>query len=385
MAKTGISYSQQCNENVSQVSMTCQSTCYEFSNSEKRLVNDTQLCGASTSTREATLVKDFTDCTDWATLQSNNTNTCVLGYKNEGNCGFGQSTSQLCSYCNPSNSANGLVSPCCVASNADLSSCGFSLAAAQVSSLPTSSTATSSASRVSSTANTSASRTSTTVSGSAVAGASSSAAASSTAASAAEQSSSAVVGAGGASDNNLAANSGLSGGQIAGIVVGSVIGGLLLLGLVIFLLLLLRKRRRNRSESAHWPIEKNDGFGPQTSPASSGPSSGFAAEKSPAKYDDFGFTSGAVGLAGAGAAGAAAYGASKNDQRRASAGTAYTHRTSMTDTEGRVLVPEFQDLYSTAVITPCVFPRSGGREQLTRHGAQGIKRGSDLCVQSIAA
>ena len=51
-------------------------------------------------TRAETLQKDFVDCTDWTTLATNNSESCVSGEQNgEGNCGYGSSTVQLCSHC----------------------------------------------------------------------------------------------------------------------------------------------------------------------------------------------------------------------------------------------------------------------------------------------
>lgn len=50
-------------------------------------------------TRQVQLLKDFSDCTNWATLATNNTETCVQGSANEDNCGYGSSTAQLCDFC----------------------------------------------------------------------------------------------------------------------------------------------------------------------------------------------------------------------------------------------------------------------------------------------
>ena len=85
--------------------MVCQSTCLDFAASENEIVNNTvgNYCPGPDLTdggRAATLEKDFVDCTNWTTLATNNSETCVSGYDNgEGNCGFGSSTVQLCSYC----------------------------------------------------------------------------------------------------------------------------------------------------------------------------------------------------------------------------------------------------------------------------------------------
>lgn len=90
--------------------MLCQSTCLQYAASASAIVNSTACPGPDTTNggRTTTLLKDYVDCTDWFTLQTNNTQTCIRGQDNEGNCGFGTSTSQLCSYCRGSN-----VDSCC--------------------------------------------------------------------------------------------------------------------------------------------------------------------------------------------------------------------------------------------------------------------------------
>lgn len=82
--------------------MVCQQTCLQYSGSEAELVNDTAICPGGDQTggrRQAQLLKDYTDCTDWFTLATNDTATCVLGDNNENNCGYGASTGQLCNFC----------------------------------------------------------------------------------------------------------------------------------------------------------------------------------------------------------------------------------------------------------------------------------------------
>ena len=86
--------------------MVCQSTCLDYAASERALVNSSIFCpGADTTNggREAQLVKDYTDCTDWTTLTTNSTDTCVSGDSNEPNCGFGSATSLLCTHCSGNN------------------------------------------------------------------------------------------------------------------------------------------------------------------------------------------------------------------------------------------------------------------------------------------
>ncbi|KAH8930121.1 hypothetical protein BT69DRAFT_1315175 [Atractiella rhizophila] len=109
--------------------MTCQSTCYEMSFSELALVNNTNVCPPPAlpgSSREKTLTADFVACTNWTSLQTNNTATCIEGSTNEPNCGFGSAMNQLCSYCNPQNHTV-LVSECCTRSNVDLSQCNYTI------------------------------------------------------------------------------------------------------------------------------------------------------------------------------------------------------------------------------------------------------------------
>lgn len=131
-----ISYTAGCYTNTNVIRrMACQQTCLFFAASENYLVDDPVSCGTTNTVgdyRQGNLTQDFTSCTDWTTLSSNNTDTCVLGQINEPNCGFGRSTTQLCNYCNPQSGA--LVNACCGRDNVDISSCGYTLNAAQISS-----------------------------------------------------------------------------------------------------------------------------------------------------------------------------------------------------------------------------------------------------------
>jgi hypothetical protein len=94
--------------------MVCQNTCLEYSASEHAIVNNSiaNYCPGPDLTngaREAQLLKDFVDCTNWTTLATNSSDTCVSGESNgEGNCGFGSSAIQLCAHCRGSN-----PDPCC--------------------------------------------------------------------------------------------------------------------------------------------------------------------------------------------------------------------------------------------------------------------------------
>lgn len=147
---------------------------------------------------------------DWSALASNNS-SCVTGTSNEGNCGFGSSDTQLCGYCDPNSDVNGGGVPaCCINSNSNISTCGYSLTAVNV-------------------------KSSTAV----LPFATSTAAASAPSSSASSE-----------SDQLGAHSTGLSKGGIAGAVVGSVLGALLFL---LLLLLLLRRRRNAISKEQEGP------------------------------------------------------------------------------------------------------------------------------------
>lgn len=206
---TQISYSAQCNAGL-QAKMVCQNTCRDFAASEQSIVNNPQICAPTNrltaehnQTRSQTLTSDFTQCTDWNALSTNNTNTCVEGSTNEGNCGYGPFVSaQLCQACDPS--GNNTISSCCTASNTNLTDCaafGFPGAVRVAAAAAASSSSSSSA-----------------------------AVASRTNASPAPSK----------EDNNNGPD--LSGGQLAGIIVGCIVGALLLGALIAFLIFGRRRR-----------------------------------------------------------------------------------------------------------------------------------------------
>ncbi|RXK37045.1 hypothetical protein M231_05704 [Tremella mesenterica] len=124
--------------NATSPKMVCQETCLQFSSSEASLITDTSFCPGLDQTngaRQATLMKDHDDCTDWTTLTTNDTSTCVQGNDNEGNCGFGSSTKQLCDFC-----SGDKPDDCCYSSNTDISVCGFSLVPSSSSASPSAAT-----------------------------------------------------------------------------------------------------------------------------------------------------------------------------------------------------------------------------------------------------
>lgn len=193
--------------------MVCQSTCRDYAASEQALVNSTMYCPGgdrTNGTREAQLTKDFTDCTDWTTLTTNSTETCVSGESNEPNCGFGSSTEQLCRHCSGSQPDdccyNGELFPyfhrsSLTLGSIDMSVCGFFL--------PLRPTGSATSPRPSATS----------------------------AGSLQNES-------GPSSSNNGGA--GLSGGQIAGIVVGSVLGGFFMVGKLVLLFWWCRRRQKRK-------------------------------------------------------------------------------------------------------------------------------------------
>ncbi|PWN31618.1 uncharacterized protein FA14DRAFT_91499 [Meira miltonrushii] len=198
---TQISYSAQCNAGT-QAKMVCQNTCRQYAASEQAIVANPAICAPTSiltaqhnATRSQTLTKDFTQCTDWNSLATNNSNTCVEGSANEGNCGYGPYTSaQLCQACDPS--GNNTISSCCTASNTNLSDCasfGYP-GAARVAAAASASSSSSSAAAASDTNGSSA-----------------------------------------ASRYNKSGPD-LSGGQLAGVIVGCIVGALLLGALIAFLL-----------------------------------------------------------------------------------------------------------------------------------------------------
>jgi len=86
---TQISYSAGCYPSGAVRRMACQSTCLMFAASENNLVNNQVACDpiANYAPRAGNLTKDFAACTDWTSLATNDTTTCVLGQVNEPNCG----------------------------------------------------------------------------------------------------------------------------------------------------------------------------------------------------------------------------------------------------------------------------------------------------------
>ncbi|WVR08805.1 hypothetical protein IAU60_005863 [Kwoniella sp. DSM 27419] len=175
--------------------MVCQSTCLQYSASENQIVGSGEYCPGpdlTGGTRQATLLKDYVDCTNWTRLATNDTATCIRGEDNEPNCGYAGNTQQLCGFCRGDSPDD-----CCYSSVTDFSVCGYTLPVR-----PTTSSSSSSSAPTSS--NTS-------------------------------------------SSDNAGSSNRLTGGKLAGTIVGAVLGGLLLLALLLLLLLCLRRRRARQN------------------------------------------------------------------------------------------------------------------------------------------
>ncbi|KAF6844469.1 SH3 domain-containing protein [Colletotrichum musicola] len=198
-----------CNLTSSNSRPLCADTCAQFAQSEALLTSDSSLCSNPGSNLVNQIRADFTNCALPAgSLSSSN---CIQGISNErDNCGYGNSTVGLCSYC----ASGGLNSTdtCCYNSNVDERCAGVTLPSIfpTITFTPPTATAT-------------------------------------------PTSTSAPV----------AGGRGLSGGAIAGIVIGSIVGALLLAGLIYACILLARRRRRG---------SQNGSVFNQPSPSRQGPS-----------------------------------------------------------------------------------------------------------------
>ena len=230
--------------------------------------------------------------------------------------GFGSSNAQLCAFCDAS---GGQVDSCCGSTLTDLSSCGYSLAASQISASP---------------------------------GASSSSSSSATGTAASE---------GAGSSSGSGSSGGLSGGAKAGIAVGVIIGALVLLGL---LFLALRNSKKNQQRS-HQQIQASNKASPdlaekgaffaggklkQSGSPQSGSSDGLDSPPRMAKTGsaDSGRAEANMLLGGAAGAAAARHHAQEKGPRPFSDLSA----SSADSNEGRNLVSSYRDQYSSIDITP---------------------------------
>ncbi|KAL2133313.1 hypothetical protein VTI74DRAFT_2543 [Chaetomium olivicolor] len=169
----------------------CAETCAQFAQSEAYLVAEGSICSAPGSNAQSQIRADFTNCA----LPDNSLSTrdCIPGIANEPvNCGYGNSTVGLCSYC----AKGGINSTdtCCYNSNAEKRCAGVVLPTVTPIALPT----------VTATATPSPKNDS---------------------------------------------GGGLSGGKIAGIVVGSVLGAALIAALIFGLLVWRRRKSGSQNGS----------------------------------------------------------------------------------------------------------------------------------------
>ncbi|KAK1998493.1 SH3 domain-containing protein [Colletotrichum falcatum] len=198
-----------CNLSASNSRPVCADTCAEYAQGEALLTSDTSLCGTPGNNYMNQIRADFTNCALPAdSLSSSN---CIQGVVNEpDNCGFGNSTVGLCSYC----SSGGINSTdtCCYNSNIKERCAGVTLPSIfpTVTFTPPSATATSTPS------------------------------------------------------STAGAARRLSGGAIAGIVIGSVAGALLLAGLIFACILLARRRRRGSQSGSIFNQPSPSRQGPAT-------------------------------------------------------------------------------------------------------------------------
>lgn len=170
----------------------CADSCANFAESEFYIVADTSLCSNASSAASADIRADFTTCA--LPDDSLDSSECISGSTNEpDNCGYGNSTIGLCSYC-----TSNATDTCCYSANSTEQCNGVVLPS--ITATMTFSTATATA----------------TASGNATAA-------------------------------DTGSSSGISKGAIAGAVVGSVAGAAILAALI-FLAIMALKRRRNGSQ-----------------------------------------------------------------------------------------------------------------------------------------
>ncbi|KAL1894608.1 hypothetical protein Cpir12675_003597 [Ceratocystis pirilliformis] len=177
----------------------CATSCAQFASSEAYVTEDNSLCGNSSSNAMSLIKADFNLC---ASSDETLSSTCISGSSNEPtNCGFGDSTIGLCSYC--ATGGTNSTDTCCYSANAGDICANVtlpSITSTMTFSLPTA----------------------TSTSGSSPS----------------------------AEASNNKSDDGLSGGAIAGIVIGSIAGALLLLGLVWLVRAFLRRRHRGSSNGS---------------------------------------------------------------------------------------------------------------------------------------
>ncbi|TVY41176.1 hypothetical protein LOCC1_G005978 [Lachnellula occidentalis] len=199
-----------CNLSATESRPVCADTCADQALSESVITSDSALCSNPSNYTDTQIRADFTNCALPADSLQNG--DCVLGSANEpNNCGFGDSTLGLCSYCSRYKDDT-----CCTSSQAGSKCANVAI--------PTSISTISLPTATSSTQSGQASAT-TTLSGAA------------------------------ANRSSKSSSGGLSATTIGLIVVGSVVG-LVLLGLVVFLACCLCRRRKRQNEAAFGAVHE---------------------------------------------------------------------------------------------------------------------------------
>lgn len=183
-----------CGLSSSQAQPVCADTCAQFAESEAYYLSDSDLCSNASNGASEQIRADFTNCA--LPADSLSSSACIEGSDNEpNNCGFGNSTIGLCSYC--ASGGTNSTDTCCYNSNAEDICANVTLPSiTQTITLPTSTSSPSPSSSAS------------------------------------------------------AGSKGLSGGAIAGIVVGSVVGAVLILGLVFLCCIFIRRRKRGSQQGS---------------------------------------------------------------------------------------------------------------------------------------
>lgn len=185
----------------------CAETCAEYAQSEAFITADKKLCSDPNSDLDSLIRADFTTC---GLPERSLSGNCLTGADNEpNNCGFGNNTIGLCSYCGAGGTNS--TDTCCYNSDAESRCEGVKLPT--ITPTVTFLTPTSTAS---------------------------------TSATSSDATSGKDSDQGGNKENH--GKSGLSGGAIAGIVIGSLVGAALLAFLIFFCLRLCRRRRSDRSQ-----------------------------------------------------------------------------------------------------------------------------------------
>ncbi|KAI1327491.1 hypothetical protein F5Y16DRAFT_191750 [Xylariaceae sp. FL0255] len=206
-----------CSESTNASRPLCIDSCSGYAESEAYIIADPSLCPSPGSNADAQLRADFQDCA--LPASSLNPSTCINAIDNEpNNCGYGESTLGLCSYCGSGGTNS--TDTCCYNSDVQNRCAGVVLPSITPSDNFTSALSTSTATPTS------------------------------------------TPGASGAGSGE---KSGLSSGAIAGIVIGSILGALLLAVILFFCLKrgMFRRRRQSTDNIFNQPSPTRKG--PQTS------------------------------------------------------------------------------------------------------------------------